>query len=77
MSRSNVAQRLDLAVTRAAAQEPSILKKPVSPHTLRHYLPFLTMSRDSERVVRHRGTSVFVPRHARPLTRHSRAATVR
>jgi len=36
MSRSNVAQRLDLAVTRAAAQEPSILKKPVSPHTLRH-----------------------------------------
>jgi len=36
MSRSNVAQRLDLAVTRAAAQEPSILKKPVSPHMLRH-----------------------------------------
>jgi len=36
MSRSNVAQRLDLAVTRAATQEPSILKKPVSPHTLRH-----------------------------------------
>jgi site-specific recombinase XerD len=36
MSRSNVAQRLDLAVTRAAAQEPSILKKSVSPHTLRH-----------------------------------------
>jgi site-specific recombinase XerD len=36
MSRSNVAQRLELAVTRAAAQEPSLLKKPVSPHTLRH-----------------------------------------
>ena len=36
MSRSNVAQRLDLAVTRAAAQQPSILKKQVSPHTLRH-----------------------------------------
>jgi site-specific recombinase XerD len=47
MSRSNVAQRLDLAVTGAAAQEPSLLKKPVSPHTLRHYLPFLTMSCDS------------------------------
>jgi site-specific recombinase XerD len=44
MSRSNVAQRLDLAVTRAAAQEPSILKKSVSPHTLRHYLPFLTIT---------------------------------
>jgi integrase len=36
MSRSNVAQRLDLAVTRAAARQPSLLKKPVSPHTLRH-----------------------------------------
>ena len=36
MSRSNVAQRLDLAVARAVANEPGILKKPVSPHTLRH-----------------------------------------
>lgn len=36
MSRSNVAQRLDLAVTRAAKQEPSLSKKRVSPHTLRH-----------------------------------------
>jgi len=36
MSRSNVAQRLDLAVARAAAKEPGILKKTVSPHTLRH-----------------------------------------
>ena len=36
MSRSNVAQRLDLAVARAAVQEPGILKKKVSPHTVRH-----------------------------------------
>lgn len=36
MSRSNVAQRLDLAVTRAAAEQPSLVKKRVSPHTLRH-----------------------------------------
>ncbi len=36
MSRSNVAQRLDLAVTRAAAEQPSLLKKHVSPHVLRH-----------------------------------------
>jgi site-specific recombinase XerD len=36
MSRSNVAQRLDLAVTRATAEQPSIIKKQVSPHTLRH-----------------------------------------
>jgi site-specific recombinase XerD len=44
MSRSNVVQRLELAVARAANQAPSILKKRISPHTLRHYLPFLTMS---------------------------------
>jgi len=36
MCRSGVAQRLRLAVVRAAAQQPSILKKQVSPHTLRH-----------------------------------------
>ena len=36
MSRSNVAQRLNLAVARAAVQEPSLLKKRVSPHVLRH-----------------------------------------
>jgi site-specific recombinase XerD len=36
MSRSNVAQRLDLAVTRAAAEQPSLHKKHVSPHVLRH-----------------------------------------
>lgn len=36
MCRSSVAQRLRLAVARAANQQPSILKKQVSPHTLRH-----------------------------------------
>lgn len=44
MSRSNVAQRLDLAVSRASVEQPSLLKKHVSPHILRHYVPFLTMS---------------------------------
>lgn len=44
MHRSNVAQRLELAVRQAAAEQPSLLKKRVLPHTLRHYLPFLTMS---------------------------------
>jgi len=34
MSRSNVTQRLALAVTRGSAQEPSLLKKHVSPHTV-------------------------------------------
>ena len=77
MTRANVAQRLKLAVKAATTKYPDLAKMAVTPHLVRHYLPFLTMSRDSERVVRHRGTSVFVPRHTRPLTRHSRAATVR
>ena len=36
MSRSNVTQRLSLAVTRAQAEQPSLVNKRVSPHTLRH-----------------------------------------
>lgn len=36
MTRCNVAQRLDLAVERAAISQPSLAKKRVSPHTLRH-----------------------------------------
>ncbi len=36
MSRSNVTQRLDLAVRRAMADQPSLVKKRISPHTLRH-----------------------------------------
>ena len=36
MTRCNVSQRLDLAVSRAAARLPSLAKKPVSPHVLRH-----------------------------------------
>ena len=36
MSRSNVAQRLALAVSRAAVVQPNLSKKRVSPHTIRH-----------------------------------------
>ena len=36
MSRSNVVQRLALAVARAANQAPSIVKKRISPHIIRH-----------------------------------------
>ena len=44
MTRCNVGQRLALAVTRATATIPSLAKKQISPHILRHYLPLLTMS---------------------------------
>ena len=36
MCRSNVTQRLSLAVARATAEQPSLASKSVSPHTLRH-----------------------------------------
>jgi site-specific recombinase XerD len=36
MSRSGVAQRLRLAVARAAAKQPSLRSVRVSPHTIRH-----------------------------------------
>jgi site-specific recombinase XerD len=36
MSRSNVTQRLALAVSHAAQVQPDLLKKRISPHTLRH-----------------------------------------
>jgi site-specific recombinase XerD len=36
MSRSNVVQRLEIAVAHAANQVPSVLKKRISPHIIRH-----------------------------------------
>lgn len=36
MTRSNVEQRLDLAVNRATTQQRSLAKKRISPHTIRH-----------------------------------------
>ena len=44
MTRSNVEQRLDIAVARAAAQIRSLTKKRISPHTIRHYFSSPTMS---------------------------------
>lgn len=36
MTRSNVAQRLDIAVARAAKADSSLAKRRISPHTIRH-----------------------------------------
>ncbi|WP_082016435.1 tyrosine-type recombinase/integrase [Cupriavidus sp. IDO] len=49
MSRSNVAQRLDLAVSRAGVEQPGLLKKRVSSHILRHYMPFPTISGNEDK----------------------------
>ncbi len=44
MTRSNVTQRLDIAVARAAKPHPSLLKRNVSPHTIRHYAESRTIT---------------------------------
>ena len=62
MTRCNVAQRLALAVDRAAAEQPSLKTKRVSPHSLRHYVPRRTMSRGP----------TACPRRWRCKPRHSR-----
>ena len=44
MTRPAVAARLQLAVQRATIVCPELAKRKVSPHTIRHYLPFRIMS---------------------------------
>jgi len=44
LSRSGVEDRLRAAVAVAARQCPTLKDRQISPHTLRHYLPSLTMS---------------------------------
>jgi len=44
MTRDNVAKRLALAVQTAAKYNAALSNRHISPHTIRHYLPFLTMS---------------------------------
>jgi site-specific recombinase XerD len=44
MTRCNVTQRLNIAVASAAQTHTSLTKRSISPHSIRHYLPFLTMS---------------------------------
>ena len=46
MTRANVNQRLNIALARAARTHPSLAKRSISPHTIRHYVSFRTMSRD-------------------------------
>jgi site-specific recombinase XerD len=44
MTRGNINKRLELAVARATKSHVSLAKRRISLHTIRHYLPFLTMS---------------------------------
>ena len=45
LSRSGVTQRLRWTVERAAVHCPSLKHRRISPHTLRHYVPFRTTNR--------------------------------
>jgi site-specific recombinase XerD len=55
MTRSNVAQRLALAVHAAATANPGLAKRRISPHTIRHYAESGTMPRSNPR---HRARSL-------------------
>ena len=48
VTRFNVTRRLPLAVQSASTRMASLTNKPISPHTIRHYLPFLTISCNPE-----------------------------
>jgi site-specific recombinase XerD len=52
MSRDGFAFRLAQHAAAAAQKRPSLLRKRVTPHVLRHYLPRLTMSSNADRYLR-------------------------
>ncbi|NQZ65070.1 tyrosine-type recombinase/integrase [Crocosphaera sp.] len=54
MIRSNVAERFKLALTTAVLECPQLQGRKVSPHIIRHYVPFLTMSCKVPQVILYR-----------------------
>ena len=61
MSRSGVEHRLRVVLSAASRRCPSLAGRRISPHTLRHYLPFLTMSRPAKPASCSRYTRDAVP----------------
>jgi len=61
LTRWGVAYILKKHLRTASQQNPSLLHKRVSPHVLRHYLPFLTMSRPTMSAVFSRHSREAVP----------------
>jgi integrase/recombinase XerD len=55
LTRDGVAYILTKHATAAARVNPTLLRKRITPHVLRHYLPFLTMSSDLDEPHRSRG----------------------
>jgi site-specific recombinase XerD len=71
MTRNNVTQRLSLAVIKASKTVNSLLGRHVSPHCIRHYLPFLTMSSNVKDSVGMFGIYYSRRLKACPSSRHS------
>ncbi len=70
LSRWGFAYLLKQHAAKAARAQPGLSKKRVSPHVLRHYLPFLTMSSSFDRNVKYlRSREIF--RGSTRATRHS------
>ena len=70
-SRWGVAYILRRHADTASQKCPSLSGKQTSPHVLRHYLPFLTMSCNVDEVSRSLGNFWSRLGFARPITRHS------
>jgi site-specific recombinase XerD len=71
MTRNNVAQRLSLAATAASKTNASLTGRRISPHCIRHYLPFLTMSSNVKDSVGMFGIYYLRCLKTYPSTRHS------
>ena len=71
MSRSGVEHRLGVALATASERCPSLAGRRISPHTLRHYLPFLTMSSDIGQVSRSVGRFSSPRGRSERIARHS------
>ena len=71
MTRTSVAERLALAVGVATTSCPTLRGRRISPHTLRHYIPSLTMSCDMDALSKSYENNRSQRRSTQPITRHS------
>ena len=71
LTRSGVRQRLLVAQQRATKHCPSLSVRKITPHTLRHYVPFLTMSCNVKGPIDMLGNCRLSHAEPHPNTRHS------
>ena len=71
LSRSGVEHRLRVTIGKASLNCPSLQGRTISPHTLRHYVPFLTMSCNVKNSADMLGNCRLGRAETDPSTRHS------